>query len=379
VSAERPDGLARLQWAALIIGLLGLAASALGAIIDFPGFLRSYLAAVLAWLAFPLGALGMLVVWHLLGGRWGLVLGEVFEAMARTLPLLAALFLPLLFALEALYPWARQPFVEAHPMVAEKLPYLNAPFFIARALLYLAIWTALAFALTTPRTPPRSRERSLRLGSAGAILLAFTVSCAAVDWMLSLDPTVHSSVFGMLVGSGYVLAAFAFALIVGLLLARSGAHQHLLREQGLVGLGSIFLALVLLWAYFAFIQYLIVWSGDLPDEAGWYLTRSGGAWSVVDWLVGAGQFGLPAVVLLSSRARRNPTLLLSLAALLVLTHFLHSASLTLPPFHEEEVPAAWLAAATMAAVGGLWLLAFGWLLAPRARRFGQTVEEMARG
>jgi hypothetical protein len=376
VSPDRPLDLPRLQWAALLIGLLALVVAAAGAALDLRSFLQAWLAALLAWLALPTGALGMLLVWHLMGGRWGLVLGDALEAMAGTLPLIALLFLPVLFAIGALYPWAQPEFVSAHETVARKAAYLNEPFFVLRALIYFAIWIGLAFVLGVWRDRAAVHARSLPLGAAGAVVLAPTASFAGVDWILSLEPTFHSSIFGMLWLSTQALGAFAFALVLALLLARGPRTAHL-REQGLVGLGSLLLALVLLWGYFAFIQYLIIWSGDLPDAAAWYVARGEGLWRVSIWLTVAGHLVLPAIALLSSRARQSPRIVLLLAAIVLLAHFADVAWLTVPAF--DPAPSAWLVLATMAAIGGLWLFAFTWLLAPRTPPLDRSVEEIGHG
>jgi hypothetical protein len=266
--------------------------------------------------------------------------------------------------------------VSAHETVARKAAYLNEPFFVLRALIYFAIWIGLAFVLGVWRDPAAVRSRSLPLGAAGAVVLAPTASFAGVDWILSLEPTFHSSIFGMLWLSTQALGAFAFALVLALLLARGPRTAHL-REQGLVGLGSLLLALVLLWGYFAFIQYLIIWSGDLPDAAAWYVARGEGLWRVSIWLTVAGHLVLPAIALLSSRARQSPRIVLLLAAIVLLAHFADVAWLTVPAF--DPAPSAWLVLATMAAIGGLWLFAFTWLLAPRTPPLDRSVEEIGHG
>ena len=197
----------------------------------------------------------------------------------RTLPLLALLFLPLLFELHAIYPWARPEFLAAHETVARKAAFLNPSFFILRSLIYLAIWTGPGADPDEPRgaasTSAGSAAASPRLG---AILYALTASFASIDWLLSLQPDFHSAVFGMLAMSGQAVGGYALAILVALGLVEAAGRADLVREHRLLGLGSLFLALVLLWAYFAFIQYLVIWSGNLPDGAEWYLRRGQGIW-----------------------------------------------------------------------------------------------------
>ncbi len=292
----------RLQRAVLVAALIGIIVGAIGVLVDPPGLMRAYLVGVVTWMTFPLGCMALLLAWHLTGGRWGLVIGGSLEAAVQTLPLLALLFLPVLFGLQAIYPWARPEFLAEHETVANKAAFLNPPFFILRSLIYLAIWTGLTLILTVPRGPFDERRRRRSLATVGAIVFALSASFASIDWILSLEPAFHSAVFGMLVMAAQASGGYALAILVALGLVEAAGRAELVREHRLIGLGSLFLALVLLWAYFAFIQYLVVWSGNLPDGAAWYLARGEGVWLAVIWLVAVGSGALPFVMLLSSRA-----------------------------------------------------------------------------
>ena len=193
--------LSRLQWAILIVALIGIALSIAGALPTCrpwraPGWSRRHLDRLSARLP---GAAARLAPD---GGRWGLALGGALEAVARTLPLLALLFLPLLFELQAVYPWARPEFLAGHETVARKAAFLDPPFFILRSLIYLAIWAGLALILTTARGRLDERGQRRGLATVGAILYALTASFAAIDWLLSLQPEFHSAVLGMLAMSG---------------------------------------------------------------------------------------------------------------------------------------------------------------------------------
>jgi hypothetical protein len=370
--------LRRLQWALLALALSGVAVTIAGAIVDLPALSRAYLVAVVTWMAFPLGCLALLIAWHLTGGPWGLVLGGALEAILRTLPLLALLFLPVLAGLDAIWPWARPEFVDAHEVVARKAGYLNPPFFIARSLIYLAVWAGLALILTAPRRRFDERRRRRGLAAASAILYALTVSFASIDWILSLQPTFHSTAFGMLVMSGQAVGGYALALLLALGLVEAAGRVDLVREHRLIGLGSLFMALVLLWTYFAFMQYLVVWSGDLPHGAEWYIDRGHGVWRAVIAAVAFANGGLPFLVLLSARARQNWQVLMALAALVVSARVLDGLWLSVPAFG-DDAPAAWMIAGTMIAVGAIWLSAVLWLALPRAGWILRAVEAAGRG
>jgi hypothetical protein len=371
-------GIRGLQRALLVLALSGVAVTIAGAVVDLPALARAYLVAVVTWMAFPLGCLAMLLAWHLAGGRWGLVVGDALEAIVRTLPLLALLFLPVLAGLDAIYPWTRPEFLAAHETVARKAGYLNPPFFIVRSLIYLAIWTGLALILTAPRRRFDERRRRRGLAAASAILYALTASFASIDWILSLQPTFNSSVFGMLVMSGQAVGGYALALLLALGLIEAAGRADLVREHRLIGLGSLFMALVLIWTYFIFIQYLVVWSGDLPHGAEWYIDRGQGVWRAVIAAVAFANGGLPFLVLLSSRARQSWRVLMALAALVVIARVLDGLWLSVPAFG-DDAPAAWMIAGTMIAVGGIWLSAVLWLALPRAGWILRAVEAAGRG
>jgi hypothetical protein len=303
----------------------------------------------------PLGCLALLLTYHLAGGPWGRMLGEVLEAGARTMPLIALLALPLLFDLETLFPWARGDYLEAHELVREKVAYLNPPFFMLRTLLYLALWVALAFLITRARAPLATRPRQRALAGIGAIVFALTTSFAAVDWAMSLDPRFNSSTFGLVVIGGHLNAGLAFATLITLALARIDERRSVLAEAPAVGLGGFLQGAILLWAYLAFMEYLVVWSGDLPHNAAWFLQRQTGGWLLLIALVALGHFVLPFVLLLSSRLRQDWRVVAGLAALILVTQLLHLVWQTAPAW-QEETPSPFLLAAALLAFGGLWLL-----------------------
>ncbi|MDX1540026.1 MAG: hypothetical protein R3349_01355, partial [Geminicoccaceae bacterium] len=360
------------------LSALGATLAIVGLLTDPDGFWRAWFIAVLVAFQIPLGCLALLIAWHVMGGRWGLALADALEVGARTLPLVAILFLPLLLDLEALYPWARDAYLAEHEVVADKTAWLNPAFFTVRTLFYLVVWLGLAAALTVPRRPAVQRPRRPAVGIVAAILYAITMTFASFDWLMSLEPLFNSTVYGMVLMSGQALGALALATLVTLLFARAEHRLPLLREEGLLGLGSLLLALVMLWAYHAFMQLLVIWSGDLPHYAAWYLVRVDGAWLAVAWLIGIGHLAIPFFVLLSFRARTSPQVVIGIAALVLLARFADLLWLILPAF-EGAMPPAWLVLGGLLAVLGLWAASFLWLLGRRADWIGRAAEETAHG
>jgi hypothetical protein len=358
--------LPRLRVAGVLSALIGITVCALFAARDLDAFWRAHLTAFFAWHTVPLGCLALLLTYHLTGGPWGRMLGESLEAGARTMPLIAVLGLPLLLDLGALFPWAHPEYLAREELVAKKVFYLNPPFFMVRTVFYLAVWTALAFLITDARAPLAERPRQRALGAIGAIVFALTTSFAAIDWAMSLDPKFNSSTFGLIVIGGHLSAGLCFAALITLALARARERPTVLAEAPAVGLGGLLQGAILLWAYLVFMEYLVVWSGDLPHNAKWYLVRAEGGWEALIWIVALGHFVLPFLVLLSERMRHDWRVVASLAALVLATQLLYLVWQTAPAW-EDDAPPPTLIAGALLAIGGLWLFLVALNLGARRR------------
>lgn len=349
------DGLLpRVRVVAVLAALVGIAVCAVFAARDVDSLWRAYLTAFVAWHTVPLGCLALLLTYHVTGGPWGRMLGEALEAGARTLPLIAVLGLPLLVDLDALFPWAHPDYLAHEDVVAKKVSYLNPSFFMARTVLYLAVWTALALLITDARTPLAERPRRQAFAAVAAMAFALTASFAAIDWVMSLDPKFNSSTFGLVVIAGHLNAGLCFAALSTLAIARAHERHAVLAEAPAVGLGGLLQGAILLWAYLVAMEYLVVWSGDLPHNAKWYLVRVQGGWQAVIWIVALGHFVLPFLALLSGRMRQDWRVVASLAALVLAMQLMFLVWQTAPAW-ENEAPSAPLTAGALLAIGGLWL------------------------
>src|SRR4029077_13349026 len=180
-----------LRKRALVIGVGALGLCLLGAFFNRQQFFLAYLTAYLFWLGIPLGALGIVMIHHLVGGTWGFIIQRPLEAAIRTFPVMALLFLPLFFGLPDLYVWTRPEALAQDKLLQEKSLYLNIPFFTLRALLYFGIWILVGYFLTRwSREQDRAAEGSLverlqTLSGPGLILYGLTVTFSAVDWLMS--------------------------------------------------------------------------------------------------------------------------------------------------------------------------------------------------
>lgn len=313
--------------------------------------LQAWLVACLFWLSLSLGSLAILTLHGVGGGAWGRVIGSALRAAAGTLPLTAVAFLPLALGMETLFVWVREP-------LPEKALYLNVPFFELRTALYFAIWTGVAAALRVWNRVP-SEERLIKRSAVGAILYALSVTWFAIDWIMSLEPHWYSTAIGFVVAASQVAGGFALAILVmGLRYRPDRGEQALGRLQVL---GNLLLASILFWAYVAFMQYLIIWSGNLPHEISWYLHRSDHGWEHVVVLLVLFHFALPFVLLLSRRVKRAPRILAGVAGLVLLGRLIDVWWLTRPAFHEPAAWPRWLDLAAVAGLGAIWMALFFWL------------------
>jgi hypothetical protein len=362
LEADHP--LIRFQRPALAGGLVALVLALIGAIVAPEQFFRSYLTAYLFWCGIALGSLAILMLQHITGGAWGAVIRRVLESATRTLPLLALLFLPLLFGLPHLYEWAQPEHVAHDEILQHKAAYLNVPFFLARAALYFAVWLILArflnrWSLEQDSIPlERQGVRLEYLSRGGLLLYSLTMTFASIDWVMSLEPHWFSTIYGILFVGGQVLSAFAFVIPILMLLADRPPMSDIVSADQFQDLGKLLLAFIMLWAYFSFSQFLIIWSGNLPEETPWYINRLNGGWQ---W-VGVGQivlhFALPFGILLSRDLKRNARLLSMVAVGVVLMRFVDLHWLITPAFSPGELSVHVLDVITLIGVGGVWMAFF---------------------
>jgi hypothetical protein len=252
----------RVRRASLAVGVLASVVCVLGA---WPGpqqFFRSYLLAYLFWFGIAMGSLAILMLHHVAGGVWGAVIRRLLESGTRTLPLLALLFVPLTLGLPDLYEWAQPEHVAHDPILQHKSVYLNVPFFLARAIFYFVAWITLAVFLNRwslqedDAADGRAARRMELLSRGGLLLFGFTMTFAAVDWVMSLEPHWFSTIYGILVMWGQVLTAMAFVVPLTALLAspNGGPLAEVISTQQFHDLGKLLLAFVMLWAYFTLSQ-----------------------------------------------------------------------------------------------------------------------------
>jgi hypothetical protein len=354
-----PEALARIQRRALVVGGVAALACIVGAILQPARFMQSYLVGLLLWLGVALGCLALLMLHHMAGGAWGLVVRRVNEAATRTLPLLALLFVPVLLGVRSLYAWARPGTVTPSNAL-----YLNVPAFALRAAVYFTLWGSLAFLLSRwsrrqdATGDPFLARRMRVLAGPGFGLYVLTVTFAGVDWLMSLQPHWYSTIYGFYVVVGQGVSAFAFVILAARWLSEREPLSGVLVARHFDDHAKLLLACVLLWMYFSFSQFLIIWSGNLREEIPFYLVRRNGSWKVVSMLLFLFHFVVPLLALLLRDVKRNPARLSGVAALLLVMCWLDLYFQASPVFHPLGVSLHWLDLAVPVALGGLWLASF---------------------
>jgi hypothetical protein len=387
MNSDNPMRWDHIQKRALAVGLLAALLCAAGALIFPPVFFRAYLSAYIFWIGIPVGSLALLMLHHLVGGRWGFMIQRVLEAAIQTLPLMALLFMPLLFGLSDLYPWARAEVVAADPALQQKAGYLNIPFFSARTAGYFVVWILLgralvAWSLRQDHTGDGTlTPRLQKVSGPGLVLYGLTVSFAAVDWMMSLEPKWYSTIFGMIFIVSFGLAALALAILATRFLEAEKPLAQVVSADRWHDLGNLLLALVMFWAYLNFSQFLLIWSENLAEEIPWYLHRIGGGWEWIAVALILFQFALPFVLLLSRNTKRDSRTLAAVAAAILFMHWLDTLWMVAPSFYPARFHIHWLDIAALLGVGALWLAAFIGYLKARSLlplhdpRFAEVLEQ----
>jgi hypothetical protein len=368
--------LASLQQKAMLVGAIGLVAGLAGAVlVSYDQFLQSWLIGFWMVLGLALGSLGLLMLQHMTGGQWGLMGRRIWEAGTRTVILMALLFLPILLGMERLFIWAQPEVVAGDPIIQAKTPYLNPTFFVVRAVVYFVFWIFCAWILTKWSDAQQRGEvaqvagdtvRFRTVSAPGLLFFVLTVSFASVDWMMSLDPHWFSTVYGLTTVAGQGLAALAFAIAILALTANVTPISTYVTQRHFHDLGKLLLAFVMLWAYLNFSQFLIIWSGNLPEEIPWYLVRFRGGYEYLAILLVVGHFALPFMLLLSRDLKRNSSTLAKVAVAVLAMRLVDLIWLVAPSFvHGDPAadaahhfPIHWMDIAIPVGLVGLWVAVF---------------------
>jgi hypothetical protein len=363
-----PEVVRKISQRSLIMGGVFGVLSLVLAFIRPDEFYRAYLLGFMCWLGVALGSMAIVMIRHLTGGGWGTVIRRILGAAMRTLPLLAILFIPIFFGIRHLYIWA-QPLANIEDKhLREHLEqitqtYLTVNGFIIRAVFYFAVWNVLSFLLSKwsketdrPNAPDNS-GRFKAVSGPGLILYGFTISFAAIDWVMSLDPSWISTIFGLIILIGEVLSAMCFAIVVERILFDYKPMSEMLKPDFVHDHGKWMLAFIMVWAYFNFSQWLIIWAGNLPAEITFYLRRLSGGWGSIGLILVLFHFAIPFATLLSRSFKRNIRKLVWVAVWLMLMRYVDLFWIIEPNF-SKTLTVTVADIVVPIAIGGIWLWYF---------------------
>ena len=360
----------------LIVGVIFAIIAVILAIGKPDEFYRGYLLGFMCWLGVALGSMAIVMIRHLTGGGWGMVIRRILGAAMRTLPGLAILFIPIIVAVlqHRVYPWAIWTLLpdgvqDAH--IHEHLAknkfilesYLNSSGFIIRAIIYFVIWNVLSGLLShwskqTDRAgAPDNTQKFKAVAGPGLILYAFTISFAAIDWVMSLDPSWISTIFCLIILIGEVLSAMCFAVVVERILFNYKPMSEMLKPDFVHDHGKWMMTFIMVWAYFSFSQWLIIWAGNLPNEITFYLKRLSNGWGWIALVLPLFHFAVPFALLLSRPLKRDIRKLVWLAVWLMIMRWVDLFWIIEPNFSQSlNITIADIVVPI--AIGGFWLAYF---------------------
>ena len=357
----------------MIAGVLGVVLAVAGFFMSgIDRFFQAYLVAYTFWMGVVLGSMALLMVQHLSGGVWGIVLRRPFEAAVRTIPFMALLFIPILFGMHSLYHWSHADAVANDPVLQIKSLYLNVPFFYARQAFYFIVWGILGYLLTTwsaehDRTgDPKLLDKLGTLSGGGLVIYFLTVTFAMVDWTMSVNPHWFSTIWGMLYIGGQGLSAFAFGICVLVMLSQTAPLNRVLTTHHFHDLGKFLFAFLMLWAYLSFSQFLIIWSANIPEEIPHYLDRWENSYKYLSIFIIVGHFIVPYALLLSRDLKKNIGKLRIIATWILFARVADYYWHVVPDLHKDGLSITLLDVGLPLALGGIFISLFVSQLGGRA-------------
>lgn len=351
--------LERVQKRAFMAGAIAIVLCVIFGFLNKEQLLRSYLFAYIYWLTIPLGCTAILMLHNMTGGWWGYPIRRLLEAGTRTFSLMAILFVPVWLGMSHLYPWVQTPI---------KTWYLNTRFFTVRAVIYFAIWLTLSHFLNKwsseqDKTGDPKLLTSLETISApGLILWGIAVTYASIDWAMSLDPHWFSTMYGMIFMIVGALGGMSFVIFVLRMLSGHEPVKSFVTASQFNDLGNLLLAFVMLWAYLSFSQFIIIWAGNLKNEAPWYMTRAFGGWALVAVFLILLHFAVPFLLLLQRPMKRNLGALSMISGMLIVLSSLDVYWLIMPSFDSDGPHLHATDFLALIGIGGLWVGTFFWQL-----------------
>ncbi|HEY4641907.1 MAG TPA: hypothetical protein VII75_11235 [Thermoanaerobaculia bacterium] len=355
-------GIARFQLPALIIGVIGFAITIFGWISSREAALHAYLSSYLFWFQIVAGALAVLCLQYVTGGEWGILLRRPLGAAARTMIVMLVLAIPVAVGVGSIYPWTNDAFMQANEALRMKQGYLNARWWWIRGAVYFAFWILWAWRIRIlslkfyDDRSPYTDLRRRRWAASGIPMIVMTLTFCSIDWMMSLEPKWYSTMYGInfIVSAG--LAAFAFCTFFLSRLATTPAMADIIKPIHFRDLGNLMLAFVMLWAYTAFSEFLLIWYGNIKEEIPHFLMRQEGGWGAVSIGLIVLHFFLPFFMLLIRDIKDRPATIGVVAVIVLVMRYIGTLWSVAPAFGHFTYT-LW-DIGSLLGVGGIWLYFF---------------------
>ncbi len=361
IKKQLPDSLTKTGGIMLAVGVLIL----IMAFIFTPErAFFDYLWIYLFMVSIGVGSLALVALEYLVGATWSTPFRRITEILASLTPVLIILAIPLFFGLHDLFHWTHTEAVENDAILQAKSPYLNVPFFMARTAFCLLLWVLFYFMLTRNSEKqdidgdPKYTKRNVTLSTIFAALFVITITIAAIDWAMSLEPHWFSTIFGVYYFAGTVIAALAASTFASIKLKEGGYLDKALGDDSFYSLGTLMFGFNVFWAYIAFSQFILIWYADLPEETFWLIHRWEGSWKFVSLALLFFHFVLPFLILVGRNAKTNLGLLKWMAPWMLVAHALDLYWLIFPTLFRGNASFGWQELSFPLIVIGLSMVVF---------------------
>ncbi|MBC8066294.1 MAG: hypothetical protein H7Y17_15800 [Chlorobia bacterium] len=359
----------KYQSVAGLLGIVGVAVMLAGLFSGQQQAWQAYLFGWVVWVSLSVGCLGLILLKHCVNGRWGLPVLRLLEAGASftNFLILLILFLPILYTVfegkGVLYPWANPEKIASDHVLHAKAWWLNQIGFGIRTIIYFVIFMGMAAWLraSTLRQDQNKddKERAFRtnLASPGLLVFMLVVTAAFTDWVMSLEPYWSSTIYGAWWAVGMTLMAFAFVTAIAALNKNQEPYKGIVTPSWTRDMGNLMLAFTMLWGYTSLSQYLIIWSGNLPEFITYFVNRSKGGWNAIGMATMLGQFFIPFFALLSPRVKAQAPLIAKLCGWILVIRLVDMYYVIMPAMRGTPMPSFWDFVAVVG-VGGAWVYGF---------------------
>jgi hypothetical protein len=357
-------GIVRWQRPSLIIGVLGLAASLIGYLLQPVEFFHAYLSSYIFWFAIVAGCLGILMLQYIVAGEWGLMIRRPLGAAARTMIWMVIFFIPIALGVRSIYPWMVPNWLGHAPLIRNQLAYLSWQRYVIAAAVYFTCWILWAWRIRMlslkfyeDRSPFTNLARN-RWAGAGLPMIVLTLTFASIDWMMSLEPRWHSTMYGITFTVGCGLSALAFVTFFLSRLASAPAMQGILKPSHLRDLGNLLLTFVMFYAYVSFSEFLLIWYANLHEEIPYYVSRVNGVWGAIAICIIIFHFFLPFFMLLMRPIKDRPQTIGVVTVVILVIRYVAIYWLITPAWYGEHFHYSIWSLTSLVGIGGVWLWAF---------------------